>query len=71
LNSVLKESFERQTETVSNLGGHATRRKGRQPFGDGVIMFKGAVHHRTSNLEHRVRPAWRPTHLLLGIHPAM
>ena len=40
-------------------------------FGDGVIMFKGAVHHRASNLEHQVRAARRPTHLLLGIHPAM
>jgi hypothetical protein len=34
-------------------------------------MFMGAVHHRASNLEHQVRPAWRPAHLLLGIHPAM
>ena len=34
-------------------------------------MFKGAVHHRASNFEHQVRPAWRPTHLLLGIHPAI
>jgi hypothetical protein len=41
------------------------------PFGDGVITFKGAVHHRASNLEHQVRTARRPTHLLLGIHPAM
>jgi hypothetical protein len=36
-----------------------------------VIVFKGTVHHRTSNLEHQMRTAWRPTHLLLGVHPAV
>jgi putative transposase len=41
------------------------------PLGDGVIRLKGAVHRRASNLEHQVRTARRPTHLLLGIHPAM
>jgi cytochrome d ubiquinol oxidase subunit II len=41
------------------------------PFSGGVITFKGAVHHRASNLEHQVRTARRPTHLLLSIHPAM
>jgi hypothetical protein len=40
-------------------------------FGDGVIMFKGVVHHRASNLEHQVRAVRCPAHLLLGIHPAM
>src|ERR1700712_370570 len=38
-------------------------------FGDGMITVKGAVHHRASNLEHQVRTARRPAHLLLGIHP--
>jgi len=41
------------------------------PFGDGVIVFEGIVHHRTSNLEHQMRTAWRLTHLLLGVHPAV
>jgi hypothetical protein len=36
-----------------------------------VIAFKGAVYCRSSNFEHQVRTARRPTHLLLGIHPAM
>jgi hypothetical protein len=36
-----------------------------------VIKFKGAVHHRASNLEHQELTARRPTHLLVGIHPAM
>jgi transposase-like protein len=25
------------------------------------------IHHRASNLEHQMRAAWRPTHLLLGV----
>jgi hypothetical protein len=61
-----------ELETVSNLGlCRAPEGTTGPPFGDGVITFKGVVHHRASNLEHQVRPAWRPTHLLLGIHPAM
>jgi hypothetical protein len=35
-----------------------------------LITFKGAVHYCESNLEHQVRTAQRPAHLLLGIHPA-
>ena len=40
-------------------------------FGNGAIVFEGSVHHRAPNLEHQVRTTRRPTHLLLGIHPAM
>ena len=48
----------------------ATRTAG-PPFCDGVIAMEGTVHHRASNLEHQMRAAWRPTHLLLGVdrHP--
>ena len=40
-------------------------------FGDGMILFESTVHHRASDLEHQMCPSWRPTHLLLGVHPAM
>ncbi len=40
-------------------------------FGDGVIVFEGAVHHRAPNLEHQVRAAGRPSDLLLGIQAAV
>ena len=36
-----------------------------------MIVVEGAVHHRASNLEHQMRAVWRPTHLLLGVHPAV
>ena len=41
------------------------------PFCDGVIVLEGTVHYRASNLEHQMRAAWRPAHLLLGVHPAV
>ena len=41
------------------------------PFCEGVIVLEGTVHHRAADLEHQMRTAWRPTHLLLRVHPAM
>jgi hypothetical protein len=41
------------------------------PFCDGVIALEGTVHRRASNLKHQMRATWRPTHLLLGVHPAV
>jgi hypothetical protein len=43
----------------------------RRAFGNSVIVFKGSVHHRASNLKHKVRTAGRPTHLLLRVHTAV
>jgi hypothetical protein len=31
-------------------------------------VFEGAIRHRASNIEHQMRTAWRPAHLLLGVH---
>jgi hypothetical protein len=59
-------------ETVSNLGVCRTaKRTAGAALCDGVIVLGGTVHHRASNLEHQMRAAWRPPHLLLGVHPAM
>jgi hypothetical protein len=49
----------------------ATKRTAGAPFFGGVIVLEGTVHHHPRNLEHQVRPAWCPTHLLLGLHPAV
>src|ERR1700733_5546753 len=49
----------------------AAKRTAGAPFCDGVIEREGTVHNSASNLEHQMRGAWRPTHLLLGVHPAV
>jgi hypothetical protein len=59
----------RPSQTWRSCG--ATKRTAGAPFSDGVIVLEGTVHYRASNLEHQMRAAWRPTHLLLGVHPAV
>jgi hypothetical protein len=49
----------------------AAKRTSGAAFCDGVIVLEGTVHYRASNLEHQMRAAWRPTHLLLGVHPVV
>jgi hypothetical protein len=36
-----------------------------------MVLVEGAVHDRGSYLEHQMRPAGRPSHLLIGVHPAV
>ena len=54
-----------------NPGGSCCAAKGTTgaAFGDGVVVFEGTIHHPASNFELQMRAAWRPSDLLLGVHP--
>ncbi len=41
------------------------------PLSGGMVLVEGAVHNRGPNLEHQMCPMGRPSHLLVGIHPAV